>query len=226
MYVVVIGGGLVGGGLVRLLMDNKHDVVLLERDKEICDALYAETGVIAVHGDGTSVDALKEAGIDKAEVVVATTNSDAVNLAGAVIAHSFDVPQIIVRMRNPSYQNPYRLAGATRIIRVTDLMVNQMMIFIENPKVRRITAIGGGKADVFVVVVPEGARVAGKSIVDITSDSRFPDQCVFVAVFNQDKDEFRIPRGRQIINEHDEVFLISPAEDIKHVVDLLTEKAQ
>lgn len=225
MYIVVIGGGMVGGGLVRRLMDNKHDVVLLERDRELCDALYAETGVIAIHGDGTSVDAIKEAGIDKADAVVAATGSDAVNLAAAVIAKSFDVPEIIVRMRNPGYRNPYRLAGATRIIRVTDLMVNQMMIFVENPKVRRITAIGGGKADVFVVVVPEGAGVAGKSIIDITGDSRFPDQCVFVAVFNQEKDEFRIPRGRQIINERDEVFLISPAEDIKQVVDLLTQKA-
>jgi trk system potassium uptake protein TrkA len=206
-------------------MDNKHDVVLLERDRELCDALYAETGVIAIHGDGTSVDAIKEAGIDKADAVVAATGSDAVNLAAAVIAKSFDVPEIIVRMRNPGYRSPYRLAGATKIIRVTDLMVNQMMIFVENPKVRRITAIGGGKADVFVVVVPEGAGVAGKSIVDITGDSQFPDQCVFVAVFNQEKDEFCIPRGRQIINEQDEVFLISPAEDIKQVVDLLTRKA-
>jgi len=151
---------MVGGGLVRRLMDNKHDVVLLEQSKELCNALYAETGVIAIHGSGTSVDVIKEAGIDKADAVVATTGSDAVNLAAAVIAKSFDVPEIIVRMRNPGYRNPYRLAGATKIIRVTDLMVNQMMIYIENPQVRRITTIGGGKADVFMVIVPEGAVIA------------------------------------------------------------------
>ncbi len=215
---------MVGGGLVRRLMDNKHDVVLVEQSKELCNALYAETGVIAIHGSGTSVDALKEAGLDKADVVVATTGSDAVNLAAAVIAKSFDVPEIIVRMRNPGYRNPYRLAGATKIIRVTDLMVNQMMIYIENPQVRRITTIGGGKADVFVVIVPEGASLAGKSIVAITSDSEFPAQCVFVAVYNQEKDEFCIPRGKQVINEQDELFLISPGENIKQVVDLLTRK--
>jgi len=216
---------MVGGGLVRRLMDNKHDVVLVEQSKELCNALYAETGVIAINGSGTSVDALKEAGLDKADVVVATTGSDAVNLAAAVIAKSFEVPEIIVRMRNPGYRNPYRLAGATKIIRVTDLMVNQMMIYIENPQVRRITTIGGGKADVFVVIVPEGASLAGKSIVAITSDSEFPAQCVFVAVYNQEKDEFCIPRGKQVINEQDELFLISPAENIKQVVDLLTRKA-
>lgn len=225
MYVVVIGGGMVGGSLVRRLMDNKHDVVLLEQEKELCNSLYAETGVIAINGSGTSVDALQEAGIEKADVVAATTGSDAVNLAAAVIAKSYDVPEIIVRMRNPGYRNPYRLAGATKIVRVTDLMVNQMMIYVENPQVRRITAIGGGKADVFMVIVPEGATIAGKNIMAITGDSDFPSQCVFVAVYNQKNDEFCIPRGQQVINEQDELFLISPAENIKQVVELLTRKA-
>jgi len=225
MYVVIIGGGMVGGGLVRRLVENKHDVVLVEADREVCNALYAQTGVIAINATGTNVAALKEAGIDKADVVVAATGSDAVNLASAVLAKSFDVPEIIVRMRDPSYRNAYRLAGATKIVRVTDLMVSQMMIFIENPQVRRIAAIGGGKADIFVVAVPEGAKVAGRSIAEITSDRQFPSQCVFVAVYNRQNDEFAIPRGKQVINAGDELFIISSAGDLNQVVQLLTRKA-
>jgi trk system potassium uptake protein TrkA len=224
MYVLVVGGGMVGGGLVRHLMENKHDVVLIEQSKELCNAVYAETGVVAINGTGTSVNAMKEAGVDKADVVVATTGSDAINLASAILAKSFDVPEIIVRMRNPDYRNAYRLAGATRIVRVTDWMVSQMMIYIENPKVRRITALGGGKADIFVVIVPEGAVVEGKSIMDITATHDFPSQCVFVAVYNEQKGEFSIPRGPHVINEGDELYLISTAGDIKKVVELLTKK--
>ncbi len=63
MYIVVNGGGMVGGGLVHRLLDNKHDVVLIEQDKEICDKLYAETGVVAINESATSIEALKEAGI-------------------------------------------------------------------------------------------------------------------------------------------------------------------
>jgi Trk K+ transport system NAD-binding subunit len=127
-------------------------------------------------------------------------------------------------MRNPGYRKAYKLAGATRIVRVTDWMVNQMMIYIENPKVRRITALGGGKADIFAVIVPEGAAVAGKSIVDITAQKGFPAQCVFVAVYNEEKEEFSIPRGPQVINEGDQLFIISTAGEIKQVVELLTKK--
>jgi trk system potassium uptake protein TrkA len=224
MYVVVAGGGMVGGGLVRSLLDNKHDVVLIEQHKEICDRLYAETGVVAITGSATSIQALTEAGIRKADVLVAATGSDADNLACAILAKSFDVPKVVVRMRDPAYKNAYIVAGVHSIIRVTDLMVSQMLMDIENPQVRRITTIGGGKADIFMVKVPEGAKVAGKSIKDIVESRHFPSECVFVAVFDQKTDQFSIPRGKQVINEGNELFLISAAENIKKAVDFLTAK--
>ncbi len=222
MYILVTGGGMVGGGLVRRLLDNKHDVVLIEQQKEICNRLYAETGVVAINASATSIEALNEAGIAKADVVVATTGNDADNLACAILAKSFDVPQVIVRMRDPAYKNAYRVAGVNSIVRVTDLMVSQIMMDIEHPQVRRISTIGGGKADIFMITVPEHAKVAGKSVQDIVGSRHFPAQCVFIAVYNQQTEEFSIPRGKQVINEGDELFLISTAEDIKKAVDFLT----
>jgi len=224
MYIIVAGGGMVGGGIVRRLLDNKHDVVLIEQNKEICDKLYTETGVVALRGSATSIETLNEAGIGKADVVVAATGNDADNLACAILAKSFEVPQIIVRMRDPAYKHAYRVAGVNSIVRVTDLMVSQIMMDIENPTVRRITTIGGGKANIFMIIVPEHAKVAGKSVQDIVGSRHFPSQCVFIAVYNQQTEEFSIPRGKQVINEGDELFLISTAENIKKAVDLLTAK--
>ncbi len=224
MYIVITGGGMVGGGLVRMLLDNKHDVVLIEQNKETCDKLYAETGVVAINGSATSIEALNEAGISKADVLVAATGKDADNLACAILAKSFEVPQIIVRMRDPAYKNAYIVAGVHSIVRMTDLMVSQIMMDIENPQVRRITSIGGGKADIFLVIVPEHAKIAGKSVQDIVGSRHFPSQCVFIAVYNKKTEEFSIPRGQQVINEGDELFLISTVENIKKAVDLLIAK--
>jgi len=224
MYVVVAGGGMVGGGLVRRLLDNKHDVVLIEQHKELCDKLYTETGVVAINGSATSIVALNEAGIRKADVIVAATGSDADNLACAILAKSFEVPKVIVRMRDPAYKNAYIVAGANSIVRVTDLMVSQIMMDIENPEVRRITTIGGGKADIFMIKVPDGAKVAGKSVKDIVDSRHFPSECTFVAVYDQKTEECSIPRGKQVINEGNELFLISAAENIKKAVDFLTAK--
>jgi len=92
--------------------------------------------------------------------------------------------------------------------------------------VRRITTIGGGKADIFMVTVPEGAKVAGKNIKDIVDSRHFPSECVFVAVYNQRTEEFSIPRGKQVINEGNELFMISAAENIKGAVDFLTAEGK
>ena len=222
MYIVIAGAGMVGSALARKLMQAKHDVVIIDQNKETCDNMYAEIGVVAIHGNAARIEILNEAAIEKADVAIAATGSDADNLACAILAKSFGVPRIIVRMRNPAYEKAYRLAGVTSIVRVLDLMVNQMIMEIEQPRVRRIVTIGGGKADIFMVNIPQGANVAGQSIEAIAKHPQFPSQCVFIAVYSEQTEEFSIPRGERVIREGDEVFLISTAEDIKMAADFLT----
>jgi len=222
VYIIIAGGGMVGGSIVRQLAANKHDLVVIDKDQNICDALYTETGVVAITGSAARIDVLKSANIEKANVAVATTENDADNLAFTILAKSFGVPEVIVRMRDPAYENAYQVAGVNAIIRVTDLMVNQMIMEIEKPRVRRISSIGEGKADIFRVIVPVHAKVAGKNIQEIAQDKRFPSECVFIAVYNREKEEFYIPRGNRIVNEGDELFMVSSAKDIKQAADFLT----
>ncbi|UCG59210.1 MAG: TrkA family potassium uptake protein [Phycisphaerales bacterium] len=222
MYIIVAGGGMVGGLLAGKLLESKHDVILIDHREEVCNKLYAETGVVAIKGSATQIEVLKEAGVEKADVMVAATPSDADNLVSAILAKSLDVPQVVVRMRDPNYEKAYRVAGVNAIVRVTDLMVNQMVMEIEKPKVRRITTIGGGRANIFMVIVPPGAKVAGMMVKDVAVRSDFPSECVFVALYNPTSAQLSIPRGDHIINEGDELFFISTAEDIKRIVDFLT----
>ena len=221
MYIVIGGVGLVGSDLTRKLVENKHDVVVIDADSQVCDKLYAELGVVAVNGNIARIETLREANIDKADCVVACAGGDTDNIACAILAKSFGVPQVIARMRDPAYENAYKLVGVTSVVRVTDLMVNQMIVEIEKPKVRKVLAVAGGKADIYSLVVPEGARVAGHTVEKIARDPAFPPESVFIAVVNRAKDQVLIPRGQQVINEGDELLMISPAEQIKNVTDFL-----
>jgi trk system potassium uptake protein TrkA len=222
MYIIVAGAGMVGGELARNLVTKKHDVVVIDHDKGTCDRLYAEIGVIAINGKATRIDSLNEAGAEKADVVVTAMGNDVDNLACAILAKSLGVPQIVARMRDPAYEDAYRLAGAQSIIRVTNLMINEMMMDIEQPAVRRIMTIGGGRGEIFMVVIPQDAKVSGKTVADIARHSAFPDQCVVIAIYSQAEEEISFPRGDHVINEGDEVFLISPTEDVKRAADFLT----
>jgi trk system potassium uptake protein TrkA len=215
MYIVIAGAGLIGSDLARELLAKKHDVVMIDVSREACDRIFAETGAIAVHGAVADMSALKEARLDQADVAVAATGKDADNLTFATLARGLGVPNVIVRMRDPSYENAYRVTGVTRIVRVTDLLVNQIIMDVEQPDVQRLTRIGGGRADVFSVNVPEDSAIAGKKVREIVQDPDFPDQCVIIAAYNHTADTFVIPRGEQVIHEGDEIFLISSAADIK-----------
>jgi trk system potassium uptake protein TrkA len=223
MYIIIAGAGMVGSEVASNLVDKKHDVVIIDEDKEVCDRLYSGLGVIAVNGNAARIETLIEADVRKADVLAAMMRNDVDNLACAILAKSLGVPRVIVRMRNTSYENAYKLAGVTAIVRVADLLINEVMMEIEQPDVRRIMTIGGGKGEVFMVVVPQGSRSAGRSVNDITKDSKFPAQCVFFAVYNNETGEFSFPRGDHVIHEGDQVFLVAPAENVKKVADFLTD---
>lgn len=222
MFVVIAGAGLIGGELGRQLLQNKHDVVVIDENKELCDRLYSETGVVVIHGSVSRIETLNEAEVSKADVLVTATGDDANNLACAILAKSLGVPRIMARMRDPAYEKAYRLTGVNAIVRVTDLMVNEMMLEIERPAVRRITTIGSGKAGIFLVMIPEGSRLAGMTIKEIDSDPNFPSECAFAAVHHQDSGDLAIPRGNTIVDEGDELFVISTGANIKKAVEFLT----
>ncbi len=214
MYVVIAGGGQVGRGLARRLQERRHDVVVIERDRDACESLAAHLGVVAIHGSATDIDALHEAGIEKAEVAVAAMPVDGDNLSFCLLAREAKVRQIMARIRDARYAEAYRLAGATCAVNMPSLFVRRMLIEIEQPELEQIATYGGGKAGIVVVAIPEKARVAGQSIKEITGHSDFPEECVVAGIFRPVGDEFIFPRGSARIHSGDRVFLAADPENV------------
>lgn len=215
MYVVIAGGGLIGATLARRLIENRHDVVVIEQDKSVCEQIAARSGALAIHGTATDILILEEAGLRKADVAVATLPYDAGNLAFALLAREFEVPRILARMRSPRYKTAYKLAGVTRAIAIGDLFVRDFLFEIEQPDLRQVATFGGGKGCIVVAVVPEGSVVHGKTVMEIGRHEEFPDQCLITGIFRQEDDEFIIPRGGIEVRSGDNVFLTADADNIR-----------
>jgi len=212
MYIVIAGAGMVGGALARRLVENRHDVVVVERERSVCEAVTARIGALAIHGTATSIEVLEEAGIRKAEVAIGALPRDADNLAFALLARHFEVPRIIARMRNPRYEAAYRLAGVTRTVEVGELFVNQLVVEIEQPTLRQVATFGGGKACIVVATVPEGGAVSGKSVSDVGRDRRFPRDCVIAGIYREAEGQFIIPRGDVKLRAGDQLFLAATTQ--------------
>ena len=112
MQILLVGGGLTGSTLAARLAATGHDVVLVERDATVARRLTAGLDVQVVEGNGTKARILQEAGIERSDVVFATTESDEANMVVAMLAATmFRVPRLLVRLRDPDHEADFmRLA--------------------------------------------------------------------------------------------------------------------
>jgi trk system potassium uptake protein TrkA len=215
VYVIIGGGGLLGINVARKLSASKHDVVVIEESAEVCEYIYERLGVVAIKGSATEINTLKEAGIEKADVVVASMRSDADNLSLTVIANSFGVSRIYARMRDPSYKPVYERAGVTDTIDVVELSATPLVFEIEEPEVSIVYTFRGGRGAIAIIRIPEKSTIVEKTIAQIASDGKFPSDCLINGIFRKEQDEFCIPRGNRKIYAGDEVFITAPLGSIR-----------
>lgn len=224
MYIVIAGAGLVGGAIAKALVGNKHDIVVIEREKQAAEKLFADTGVVVVQGNAGEIETLTDAGVDKADIVIAATGDDATNLAFSLLCQSLGVEKVIVRMRNSSYESAYRLSGADSIVRVTDMMVGQILYEVEQPDAHKVADLAYGTAEIYSVRVHADAKACGMKIMDIVSSGQLPEGCNFAAIYRRAEGTMVIPRGEQTIEAEDEVYIVVSATNMKKAIDSLTEK--
>ena len=218
MRVVIAGAGLVGRGLARRLIEGKHDVVVIDADRETCERVYSQLGVTAVHGSATSIYTLEDAEVGRAECVAGLMRRDSDNLCFALLAKHLGAQRIIVRMRDPRYEEPYRLAGVTRVLNIVDLYLNQLTWEIEEPGVKEVTTFGEGNASIVFAKMPEHSRAAGRTVAEITQDADFPTDCVLAGVFRPATGQFIIPRGSAVVEVGDRVYLAGYTQQLRRAI--------
>jgi trk system potassium uptake protein TrkA len=222
MYIIVAGAGRIGTQITKILIGKKHDVVIVDMTPATCEMLYSETGAMTICGNATTLKTLKKAGAEKADAIICLMPREADNISCALLSKSLGIPKILARLITPNYEEAYRLAGVNIIIRTVDLVINQMLMELENPEVRNITTLRGGKAQIYAIRLPAGSPVIDRSVADITKMKDFPDDCVFLGTYRDEANDFVITKGNTMLMENDMVFLISRAEYIDRAAGILT----
>ena len=127
MYFVIIGAGLIGTTLAKWLVAADHEIVVIDRDPVNCSSLEDELGSVTVVGDGTEEGVLMKAGANRADVLVAATNSDEDNLVACQMAkYRFGVDRIVALINIPDHERLFDLLGIGLTINVADLVINKI----------------------------------------------------------------------------------------------------
>jgi len=220
MYVLIVGGGTIGKGLVERLSHQKHNVIVIDINTEVCEEIYAKYGAVTINGNATDPETLESAGIERCDVAVAALREDADNLAFALLAKHFKVSQVIVKMNDPKFEDVYKTVGVKNISRGKELLISQIMLNIESPDLR--TIISFDYIEICIFIIPENAKCAGQTVEKVVSHRHFPREIIITCIFDNSTNSYKIPRGDTVLNARDRVFLCGSMKDIKEAVQYLS----
>ena len=220
MNVMIVGGGRTGTQLAYLLMEQKHQVHVLDHRKEVLARLHRELPTEVIYeGNATEVDVMERAGIRGVDVLAACTTSDEDNLVVCYLAQRhFGVPHTIARINDPrnawlfdhkfcvdvALNNASVMAGLIQ----EEMSLGDMMTLL---KLRR------GNYSLVEEKIPPGAPAVGIALKDLGLN----DECVIAAIIRQGK--VIVPRGLTTIEVDDEVLAITNQDGLNQLKELFSE---
>lgn len=165
MYVIVAGGGKVGYYLTKTLVADGHEVLLIEQDKGEVGRLQEELGEVVMRGDASEMSTMKDAGMERADVVVAVTGDDGDNLVISQLAKKkFGVPKMISRVNNPKNEELFHRLGIDQTVVSTKIIYNLIEQQIETDQVIPIAALRQGNLEIVEIDISDGSPVVGEKI--------------------------------------------------------------
>lgn len=185
MYIVINGGGKVASYLARLMLDNGHTVVLIEKREEIVDKLATELpdNALIIHGDGCDAVYQDDAGVSRADVFVASTGDDDDNLVSCQLAKTaFGVPRAIARVNNPKNE---RIFNALGIEAISSTTIISRMIEEEATvgDLRTLISLRKGNMAIVEIELPtDRCVVCNKQV----SELKLPVDCILVALIRDE----------------------------------------
>jgi trk system potassium uptake protein len=204
MYIIIVGAGKVGYHLGKFLMAEGHEVMLIEEDRSKVDTLSLEFHDSIMQGDGSAVEVLKEAGANRADVVVAATGNDEDNLVICQVTKLvFLRPRTIARVNNPRNEELFAGLGvdasvsATKIINTIieeQVKAGDMMI--------PLLTLKAGDVEIVEVELSRSSHIVKKKIKDLT----LPPGSIFIAVIRGE--EVIIPYGETEFQPEDKVLAL------------------
>jgi len=205
MYIIVVGGGKVGYYLTKSLLEEGHEVLVIEKDPQQYAMLTDELEANALQGDGCEASVMADAGLGRADVVVAVTGDDEDNLVVCQIAkHKFNVPRAIARINNPKNENLFRKLGIDVTVSSTELILSQIERFIPAQSLVHLLTLRNVGVSFVELEIPPNSPALGRPLRELG----IPDDSIFPLVIRGGKEAI-IPYGDTVLEPGDQVIAVT-----------------
>ena len=213
MRIIVVGCGNVGLTLTEQLSKEGHNITVIEEQSSVVQTAVNNLDVLGIVGNGASYSIMKDAGIDKADLMIAVTDSDELNLLCCLIAKKAGNCHTIARVRNPIYKKEINFIkeelGLSMVINPEEAAATEAGRLLKLPSATKIETFARGRAELVRLVIDENSRLKDLALKDIPSDLK---KHVVIAVVTRGNDVF-IPDGSFILRAGDEITIIGSSKN-------------
>ena len=208
MYIIVIGGGRLGYYLLKALLNEGHEVLVLEKDARICKTITDELGSVCFRGDGCEASTLAEVGTGRADMFIAVTGDDEDNLVACQIAkHKHNVPRTIARLRNPKNAALFKKLGVDVTVSTTDIILEAIEREVPTHPVTQLLTLEEKGLVLVDVKIGSNSSTVGKTVKDLVlpRDSK-------LALIIPAEGSAQVPASHTILKIGDQVIAVTPPD--------------
>lgn len=209
MYIIVAGGGKVGYYLAKELLSEGHEVLVIEQSSKKCEQISEELGSIALRGDACETTTLADAGMARADMVVAVTGDDEDNLVICQVAKKkFNAPRTIARINNPKNEPIFRKLGIDVTVSSTNIILEHLEAELPTHSVVHLLELKAQGLEILDIKVPPTSPAVGKLLKDLP----IPANSV-VSLHLSQKHGPSIPKGDTLIEAGDAMVVVTTPEN-------------
>lgn len=216
MRILIVGAGAVGFYLARMLTEEAQEVTLVDSDAAKVRRAEENLDGLAIQGNGAAIPVLEEAGVARADIVMAVSGSDEVNLIACLVASRFEVPVKVARVRHPEHFGPRSVL--TREALGVDLLIGpeqecawEMFELLSTSAATDLARFADGRVQLVGMKVQADAPVVGKSLAALDRELKGRRFVLAAVVRNE---QTTIPTGSTVLEAGDKVYLLAPSTEM------------
>ena len=221
MKIIIIGNGKVGFTLARQLSGEEHDLILIDKNADALHSADTALDVLCIEGSGASIQILHEAGVQDADLAIAVTGSDELNIVCCLIAKKLGAKHTVARVRNPEYFREANLLkreiGVDMIINPEHAAAQEISRVLRVPAAFSVETFARGLVEMIGFPIQESDGIAGISLFDY--NKRHPNGVLLCAVVRGD--EVFVPNGRFVPEVGDRAYVIGSQAEMNKFFRLL-----
>ena len=217
--IMVIGAGRTGRFLAPLLVEKGKQVKIVDKDEERCRRMAAELqDATVLQGDGMDMNFLEEEGVHQADLIIAITDDDRLNLMTALVAKHLGARRSLVRLNHTEYLNLMEKAGVDMVLSSQMLAAAEILRFAHRGEVVNVAFLGDSRVEAVELVLGQGSSAQDKQVknLSLSKDSLL---CAIVR-----GNQAHIPKGSTTLLAGDRLVVLSRNDKMKEVTKLFESK--